>query len=151
MISAMIETASTESISQLATRISLCACARSRESATRLTLIEPDGRRADPRPETRPRGRRLPDLPDGPALEEVVDGDKDIRQDQRDNGAPDDPQINLLRRNQTQKEQGDRKADEEDSKEVSGFSSPQPHEGLRDLIGLQIINVPSYSMMIGIH
>ena len=108
-----------------------------------LTLIEPSCRNVYFTAKTFPRSRRFPDLLDWPACEEIVDGYEDIRDYQSGDCAPDDPQINLLRGYEAKEEKTDGESDEEYREEVGWLSGPQPHEGLRDLIRLQIIHMPS--------
>ena len=106
-------------------------------------MIEPRSRGVYSRPETLPWSLWLPDLPDRPAGEKIVDGDEDIGYDQPNDVDPDDPQVRLLRGDEAKKEKTDREPDEEDGEEVRRLRGPEPFEGLRDLVRGEIVHVPS--------
>ena len=105
-------------------------------------MIKPNSRGIYSRPETLPWSLWLPDLPDGPAGEKIVDGNEDIRYDQSNDVDPDNPQVRLLRGNEAKEEKTDREPDEEDGQEVRRLCGPEPLKGLRDLVRREIVNVP---------
>ena len=114
-------------------------------------MIEPSSRGVYSRPETLPRSLRLPDLPDRPAGEEIVNGDEDIGYDQPKDVDPDNPQVRLLWGDEAKEEKTDREPDEEDGEEVRRLRGPEPLESLRDLVRGEIVYVPSQSVMVGAH
>ena len=106
-------------------------------------MVEPSSRGVYSRRKTLPRSLWLPDLPDRPAGEKIVDGDEDIGCDQPNDIDPETPQVRLLRGDKAKEEKTDREPDEEDGEEVRRLRGPEPLEGLRDLVRSEIVYVPS--------
>lgn len=104
-------------------------------------MIEPNSRGVYSTPETPPWSLWLPDLPDRPAREKIIDGDEEIGYDQPDDVDPDDPQVRLLPGDEAKKEKTDGEPDEEDGEEVRRLRGPEPLVGLRDLVRGEIVYV----------
>ena len=92
-----------------------------------------------------------PDLANGPALEEVVDGDEDVGYGERGDGAPDEPDVAaLLRRDQAQQEEADGEADEVHGEQIRWLRGPEPLEGFGDVGGRDVVNMAAEAQVVGV-
>ena len=115
------------------------------------TLIKPRCPLIDRDTKTASRRVGHPDLANRSTLEKVVDGDENVRDRQRGDGAPDQPDVQvLLLRNQAQQEEPDGQAHEVDGKEVRRLRGPEPFEGFGNVGRWHVVDVPTQAEMVGV-
>lgn len=86
----------------------------------------------------------VPDLLDGPTLDEVVDGHVDVRDSKGPyNGPYQSTMVLLMLRNEAEEEDCDGDSDSVKSEKVRRLSDPEEHESARLLISRHVLNMPT--------